>query len=144
MDVKRWWGCCWGELLYRGKHIYTVHIYFVCLLHQFVLIYYSKSTETILLTVWSGSLLTWWWDNSKQGQSKSNPPATRYSFGKLYSGKWAFLSHLLWLFLFSRSFSNSIHHFYCTWSQNSPVSFNHYGNHIVQSLNLNEIVTIGT
>lgn len=56
---------------------------------------YITSTETILLTVWSRSLLTWPLnrrrDYNKQGQSKSNPPSTRCRFGKLYPGKWSFL-----------------------------------------------------
>lgn len=49
------------------------------------------SPETILLTVRSGSVLTWHrsrgWGYSKQGQSQCNPPATPCSFGKLYPGK---------------------------------------------------------
>ncbi len=56
---------------------------------------YITSTETILLTVWSHSLLTWPLNRrreyNKQGQSKSNPPSTRCRFGKLYPGKWSFL-----------------------------------------------------
>lgn len=70
-------------------------------------LYYCYHTtinkKIILLTVWSGSLLTWLlnrrWDNSKQGKSKSYPPPTRCSFGKLYSGKWLFLSCFLCLLL---------------------------------------------
>lgn len=62
---------------------------------------HNKWIEIILLTVWSGSLLTWLlnrrWDNSKQGKSKSYPPPTRCSFGKLYSGKWLFLRCVLCL-----------------------------------------------
>lgn len=69
-----------------------------CKPHVFLPLYWElciTSTETILLTVWSRSLLTWplnrRWDYNKQGQSKSNPPSTRCCFGKLYPGKWSFL-----------------------------------------------------
>lgn len=86
------WADTWllaGEGLYRAGHANP---------HVFLPLYwelYITSTETILLTVWSRSLLTWSLnrrrDYNKQGQSKSNPPSTRCGFGKLYPGKWSFL-----------------------------------------------------
>lgn len=89
---------------------------------------HNKWIEIILLTVRSGSLLTWLlnrrWDNSKQGKSKSYPPPTRCSFGKLYSGKWLFLRCVLCLF-----FPPDHHHLYCIWSLKSPVALNHLDNH---------------
>ncbi len=66
--------------------------FFLCIENIYI---YITSTETILLTVWSHSLLTWPLNRrreyNKQGQSKSNPPSTRCRFGKLYPGKWSFL-----------------------------------------------------
>lgn len=73
---------------------------------------YYTSTETLLLTVWSGSMLTWHlyrrWDINKQGLSKSKLPTTRCSVGKLYPGKWSFLSHLLSLFYPWSFFKNHV------------------------------------
>lgn len=86
----------------------------------------SRQLKTTLLTVWSGSLLTWPLnrrrDYNKQGHSKSNPPSTRCRFGKLYPGKPFLKSHLLWLFLLLMLQNSSQ-------SPNSPmVSIHHFKN----------------
>lgn len=77
---------------------------------------YYTSTDTLLLTVWSGSMLTWHlyrrWDINKQGLSKSKLPTERCGVGKLYPGKWSFLSHLLWLFLSWSFFKNHVCFFF--------------------------------
>lgn len=84
--------CQWEGL---GASVVVCELVCVAVLHYI-------EFEIILLTVWSGSLLTWLlnrrWDNSKQGKSKSYPPPTRCSFGKLYSGKSLFLRCFLCLF----------------------------------------------
>lgn len=95
----------------------------VCLFF-FALRTFSHQLQTTLLTVWSGSLLTWPLnrrrDYNKQGQSKSNPPSTRCRFGKLYPGKPFLKSHLLWLFLLIMLQNSSQ-------SPNSPmVSIHHF------------------
>lgn len=90
----------------------------------------SISTETILLTVWSGSLLTWsvnrWWEYNKQGQSKSKLPTARCRFGKLYPGNWSFLHRLLCLLFTSYLIMLQTP----SPARNSPVTLNHSGSHI--------------
>lgn len=94
--IKSWATCFlrvvfWEDpwLFYRASHANLM--FFLPLYWEL----YITSTETILLTVWSRSLLTWPLNRrreyNKQGQSKSNPPSTRCRFGKLYPGKWSFL-----------------------------------------------------
>lgn len=91
------------------------------------------STETILLTVWSRSLLTWplnrRWDYNKQGQSKSNPPSTRCRFGKLYPGKWSFLKLFVVILLTISLDHASKFIFSFPQSPNSPMVSIHSGYH---------------
>lgn len=91
------------------------------------------STETILLTVWSRSLLTWPLNHrreyNKQGQSKSNPPSTSCCFGKLYPGKWSFLKLFVVILLTISLDHASKFIFSFPQSPNSPVVSIHSGYH---------------
>lgn len=95
---------------------------------------YITSTETILLTVWSRSLLTRSLnrrrDYNKQGQSKSNPPSTRCRFGKLYPGKWSFLKPFVVILLIISLDHASKFIFSSPQSPNSPVISIHSGYHL--------------
>lgn len=132
--IKSWATCFlrvvfWEDpwLFYRAGHANLM--FFLPLYWEL----YITSTETILLTVWSCSLLTWplnrWREYNKQGQSKSNPPSTRCRFGKLYPGKWSFLKPFVVILLTISLDHASKFIFSSPQSPNSPMVSIHPGYH---------------
>lgn len=127
-------GKCWGtgKFMQASLLLCLCSTFFCCHVHHCSVLAVPYQLETILLTVWSGSLLTWSvnhrWEYNKQGESKSKLPTARCRFGKLYPGKWSFLSRLscLLFYFLSDHASNPI--FYPQ-SPNSPVTLNHSGSH---------------